>query len=223
MIKKPKLVLIDLDGTLVDSVPDLAVAVDKTMIDLGLKVHGEDKVRNWVGNGVERLVKRMLTDDLHAEPDEDLFAKAYPIFFKHYTEANGKYSRLFPGVKLGLEQLRSAGFLLACVTNKAESFTLPLLAALGILEFFGTVVSGDTLQYKKPRPEPLLHAAKFFAVNPNESLMIGDSMHDVEAARNAGFAVVAVSYGYNHGVDIRAASPDAVVDSFSEIDPLFCK
>ncbi len=223
MIKRPKLVLIDLDGTLVDSVPDLAVAVDKAMIDLGHPAHGENKVRNWVGNGVERLVKRMLTEDLHAEPDAALFAKAYPLFFAHYAAANGKYSRLFPGVKQGLEQLRSAGFFLACVTNKAESFTLPLLEAQGILEYFATVVSGDTLEFKKPHPAPLLHAAKFFAVSAAESLMVGDSMHDVEAARNAGFAVVAVSYGYNHGVDIREAKPDAVIDSFLEIQPLLAK
>ena len=217
MLKNPELVLIDLDGTLVDSVPDLAISVDKTMRDLGLPEHGEAKVRLWVGNGVERLVKRSLTEELYAEPDPEQYEKAYSVFFEHYTEANGKHSCLFPGVKEGLIALKNKGFKLGCVTNKAESFTLPLLETLGIRDFFGVVVSGDTLPYKKPRPEPLLHAAEFFGAKPEVCLMIGDSMHDVEAARNAGFEVVCVTYGYNHGIDIRDAKPDAVIDRIDEL------
>jgi len=174
----PKLVLIDLDGTLVDSVPDLAHAVDAMRREIGMSEHGEEAVRHWVGNGVERLVKRALTADLDAEPDAELFKKAYPIFYKHYLESNGVYSRLFPGVKEGLSYLKDQGFSIGCVTNKAESFTLPLLEAKDILDYFGIVVSGDTLSVKKPAPEPLWHAAKHFAVTPEESLMLGDSMHN---------------------------------------------
>jgi len=220
-LRKPKLVLIDLDGTLVDSVPDLGWAVDRTMEQLGLPVHGEDHVRHWVGNGVERLVKRALTGELYAEPDADLYARAYPVFYKFYEECNGKYSRLFPGVAEGLAELAAQGYALGCVTNKAEAFTLPLLRGLGVLDWFGVVVSGDTTPLKKPRPEPLLHAAKFFAVAAEDALMVGDSMHDVEAARNAGFQVVCVPYGYNHGVDIREARPDAVIDSLAHLPELF--
>lgn len=220
MLKKPELVLIDLDGTLVDSVPDLAWAVDEMMKALGQPLHGEDKVRHWVGNGVERLVKRALTEDLHAEPDTALFEKALPLFMDFYHQANGKYSRLFPGVEAGLQAFEKAGFTIACVTNKAESFTLPLLKALGILPYFKLVVSGDTTPHKKPHPEPLLHAAKHFSAKAEHSLMIGDSMHDVEAARNAGFAVIAVSYGYNHGIDIHDANPDAVVDNMLDVPAL---
>jgi len=216
----PKLVLIDLDGTLVDSVPDLAYAADAMMRDLGLPEHGEDVVRNWVGNGVERLVKRALTGELHAEPDQAIFEKGYPVFYDHYLASNGKYSRLYRGVEEGLSWLKKKDYSIGCVTNKAESFTLPLLEAKGILDYFGIVVSGDTLPQKKPDPAPLLHAAKFFNVTPEQSLMLGDSQHDVKAARSAGFDVVAVSYGYNHGEDIRNVNPDAVVDSFVELENL---
>jgi len=216
----PKLVLIDLDGTLVDSVPDLAYAADAMMRDLGLPKPGEDAVRHWVGNGVERLVKRVLTGELHAEPDATLFEKAYSIYYAHYLGANGKYSRLYPGVEEGLEILKKKNYAIGCVTNKAESFTLPLLKAKGIFDYFGIVVSGDTLPQKKPDPAPLLHAAKFFNVSADESLMLGDSQHDVKAARNAGFQVIAVSYGYNHGQDVKDTNPDAVIDSFVELENL---
>ena len=220
MLRRPKLVLIDLDGTLVDSVMDIAVAVDKMMVDIGMPLRGEAKVRDWVGNGVERMVKRALTDSLHDEPDEALFAKAYPIFLDHYQAANGHHSQLFSGVEEGLALLKAEGYVLGCVTNKAESFTVPLLKAKGIYDYFGVVVSGDTLSVKKPDPAPLLHGAKELGVSPEESLMLGDSMHDVEAARRAGFQVICVSYGYNHGNDIREANPDAVIDSFVELKDL---
>jgi len=217
---KPELVLIDLDGTLVDSVPDLAHAADAMMRDLGLPERGEDAVRNWVGNGVIRLAKRTLTGELNGEPDEALFKKAYPIYYDHYLASNGKYSRLYPGVEAGLKMLKAKGLNLGCVTNKAESFTLPLLKAKGIFDYFSIVVSGDTLPQKKPAPEPLWYAAKHFNAKAENCLMLGDSQHDVKAARNAGFNVVAVSYGYNHGEDINDAKPDAVIDSFLELEAL---
>jgi phosphoglycolate phosphatase len=220
-MRKPKLILIDLDGTLVDSVPDLTIAVDALMRDLHMPERGEDKVREWIGNGVERLIKRALTEDMYAEPDQTLFEKAAPIFYRHYTASNGKYSRLFPGVKEGLQFLSSSGIKLGCVTNKAESFTLPLLEKHGVRNYFGVVVSGDTLPFKKPHPAPLLHAARHFGFEAADCLMLGDSQHDVEAAREAGFRVVCVSYGYNHGEDIRLAKPDAVIDNFTELKPLF--
>jgi len=221
MIQKPKLILIDLDGTLVDSVLDIAHAVDAMMGELDLPLRGEAKVRHWVGNGIERMVKRALTDELHAEPDASLYDKAYPVFLRHYTEANGKYSQLYPGVVEGLDAMLAQDFALGCVTNKAESFTLPLLKMQGVLDKFSLVVSGDTLPQKKPSPEPLLHAAKHFNVSPADSLMVGDSRHDVEAARAAGFTMVAVTYGYNHGDDIRLAKPDVTIDSLAQLTSLW--
>jgi 2-phosphoglycolate phosphatase, prokaryotic len=217
---KPEMILIDLDGTLVDSVPDLAYCVDEMMKQLGRPVWGEAKVRGWVGNGVERLVKRALTDDLYAEPEDAEFERALHIFNDLYQVNTSQRSRLFPGVREGLEALQAAGVKLGCVTNKAARFTEPLLRDKGIRDFFGIVVSGDTTPQKKPHPAPLLHAADFFKVEPAHAMMVGDSMHDVEAARAAGYAVVAVSYGYNHGVDIREAKPDAVIDSMAELPAL---
>ena len=214
------MILIDLDGTLVDSVPDLTFCVDEMMKELGMPVRGEARVRTWVGNGVERLVRRALTDTLDGEPDEKLFQRAYPIFLRLYAENTSGRSRLYPGVREGLDYLRGAGFKLGCVTNKAEQFTLPLLEAMGIRDYFAIVVSGDSLQEKKPHPLPLLHAAEFFGVEPANALMLGDSMSDVKAARAAGFNVVCMSYGYNHGIDIREANPDAVLDSMAELGTL---
>ena len=216
-IKKPQMILIDLDGTLIDSVPDLAYCVDEMMRHLNMPLRGADKVRNWVGNGVERLVRRALIDRLDGEPDEALYARAYPVFLELYAENTSKRSRLYPGVAEGLHYLKGAGFPLGCVTNKAARFTEPLLRDLGIADYFSVTICGDALPKKKPDPQPLLYAAEFFKVAPQASLMIGDSVSDVKAARAAGFQIVCMSYGYNHGEDIRASHPDAVIDSLAEI------
>ena len=220
MLKKPEMVLIDVDGTLVDSVPDLAYCVDEMMKALDLPTHGEARVRNWVGNGVERLVRRALVGQLEGEPDEVLFQRAYPIFLDLYAENTSKRSALYPGVAEGVAWLKAQGYRLGCVTNKAARFTLPLLKDLGVHDHFEIIISGDTLPQKKPDPAPLLHAARFFGVEPEPALMIGDSVSDVTAARAAGFQIVCMSYGYNHGADIRDFHPDAVIDSMVEIRDL---
>ncbi|MGE5154401.1 MAG: phosphoglycolate phosphatase [Bdellovibrio bacteriovorus] len=217
---KPAMILIDLDGTLVDSVPDLAYCVDELMVRLGRPPHGEAAVRNWVGNGVERLVRRALTGTLDGEPSDADFDRAYPIFLELYAENTSKRSLLYPGVREGLDYLLTCGYPLGCVTNKAAQFTLPLLKDLGVLDAFALVVSGDTLPQKKPHPAPLLHAAAYFGVEPARALMIGDSVSDVKAARAAGFSIICMSYGYNHGEDIRTAEPDAVIDSMAELKGL---
>ena len=220
-LKKPALALIDLDGTLVDSVPDLTWCTDQTMLALDMPIHGEAKVRNWVGNGVERLIKRALINQLDGEPAEALYAKAAPVFMALYADNNSKRSQLYPAVEQGLQWLKAQGIHLGCVTNKDEQFTLPILTNLGIREYFELVVSGDTLPQKKPDPAPLRYAADFFGIQPSEAMMIGDSVNDVKASRAAGFAIVCMSYGYNHGEDIRTANPDAVIDSFAELHTLF--
>jgi phosphoglycolate phosphatase len=211
------MILIDVDGTLVDSVPDLAFCVDAMMERLGHLSHGEPKVRDWVGNGVERLVRRALIGQLDGEPDEADFEQALPIFLELYRENTSGRSSLYPGIREGLDYLQGAGYPLGCVTNKVAQFTEPLLRDLGVRDYFDIVVSGDSLPRKKPDPLPLLHAAKHFGVSPGDALMVGDSVSDVKAARAAGFAIVCVSYGYNHGIDIRTAEPDAVIDSLIEI------
>lgn len=219
-VRRPEMILIDVDGTLVDSVPDLAFCVDAMMVQLGREPHGEDAVRNWVGNGVERLVRRALIGKLNGEPDEADFERAYPVFLDLYADNTCRRSGLYPGVREGVDLLKAAGYRLGCVTNKAAQFTEPLLKELGVYDDFAIVISGDTLPQKKPDPAPLLHAANFFGCRPENALMIGDSVSDVAAARAAGFQIVCMSYGYNHGVDIREAGPDAVIDSLVEIQPL---
>jgi len=216
-LRKPKMILIDVDGTLVDSVPDLAYCVDEMMQQLAMPKRGVDKVRQWVGNGVDRLVQRALIDRLDGEPEPALFAKARPIFLELYADNVSARSVLYPGVREGLDYLKQQGYALGCVTNKAAQFTLPLLQDLGIKNEFGIIICGDTLPKKKPDPLPLLHAAEFFAARPDESLMIGDSVSDVKAARAAGFQIVCMSYGYNHGEDIRNYDPDRVIDSMAEL------
>jgi phosphoglycolate phosphatase len=220
MLHKPEMILIDVDGTLVDSVPDLAYCVDEMMQAVGREPYGEEKVRDWVGNGVERLVRRALIGQLEGEPEDADFEQAYPVFLDLYADNTSKRSALYPGVKEGLEYLKGAGYRLGCVTNKAEQFTTPLLQDLGIYDDFSIVVSGDTLRVKKPDPGPLLHAAEFFGVSPDRSLMLGDSISDVKAARAAGFQIICMSYGYNHGEDIRNYDPDTVIDSMEELKTL---
>ena len=217
---RPHMILIDLDGTLVDSVPDLAFCVDAMMERLGRPPHGEAKVRNWVGNGVERLVRRALLGQLEGEPDEADFQRAYPIFLELYRDNTSRRSQLFPGVRDGLDWLQAAGYRLGCVTNKAAQFTEPLLRDLGVRDSFEIVISGDTLPRSKPDPLPLLHAAAHFGAEPAAALMIGDSISDVKAARAAGFTIFCMSYGYNHGQDIRDYHPDAVLDSLTEVQGL---
>ena len=218
-----RLILFDLDGTLIDSVGDLAWCCNEMLKQLGRPQHSTEKVATWVGNGVERLVKRALTEDMEAEPDAVLFDQAMPIFNELYAGNVSEYSRVYPGVIEGLQQLQQTSARLACVTNKAERFTLPLLKGLGLLQFFELVVSGDTTAKKKPDPMQLNHAAEFFGFDNIDCLMVGDSSNDIKAARAAGFQVVAVPYGYNHGIDIRESNPDLVIDSFVELAALFEK
>lgn len=220
MITKPKMILIDVDGTLVDSVPDLAYCIDEMLKAVDMAPYGEAEVRHWVGNGVERLVRRALIGELNGEPDDALFEKAYPIFMELYKENTSKRSCLYPDVKEGMEYLKQAGYKLGCVTNKAEAFTHPLLKDLGLFDYFESVVSGDTLEKKKPDPLPLLYSAEKLGVTAAESLMLGDSMSDVKAARAAGFQIICMSYGYNHGEDIHDSNPDVVIDSMIELKEL---
>ena len=213
----PKLIMIDVDGTLVDSVPDLAFCVDQMMIELGLQLCGEERVRNWVGNGIPKLIESALIDKLDKESISKVYEVAYPIFLKLYSDNSAIRSRLYDGVKEGLDYLKSKGYLLGCVTNKAEQFTNPLLKKMGIYNDFRLIISGDTLDKKKPDPLPLLHGANFFNMQPNECLMLGDSVSDVRAARAAGFDIICMSYGYNHGNNIEDENPDLVIDSMDQL------
>lgn len=217
----PKLALVDLDGTLVDTVPDISFCVDRMLAELGLPGVGQERVRQWVGNGSEALVRRALSASADSDPGNALYARALPIFSKLYERHASDRSRIYDGVPAGLEFLRGAGVTLACITNKASIFTRKLLADLQLDAHFSLVLSGDSLPRRKPDPLPLVHAARHFRVAPEDALLIGDSANDVRAARAAGMGIVCVTYGYNHGKDIRESQPDALIDSLAELPVLF--
>ncbi|NPA71752.1 MAG: phosphoglycolate phosphatase [Gammaproteobacteria bacterium] len=214
---KPELILIDLDGTLIDSVPDLAYCVDEMMKQLDMPVRGIDAVRNWVGNGVQRLTERALVNAVEGMPDQDLMDRAYPIFLELYKHNNSQRSAVYDGVFEGIAWMKENGYRVACVTNKAEAFTIPLLKNKKLHDLMEIIVSGDTCAEKKPHPMPLLHAADKLGANPKNCLMLGDSRSDVKAARAAEFNIFCMTYGYNHGEDIRDYNPDVVMDSFMEL------
>lgn len=211
------LVLLDLDGTLVDTAPDLALAVNRMLIELGHEAQPSQKIATWIGNGMTRLVERALTGDMDGQVEPALLQTAIASFQKHYAAHVAVHSQLFPGALALLERLSGAGFKLGCITNKPAMFTLPLLQQLAVARYFGVIVAGDTVAQKKPHPLPLEHACRHFGVAPTQALLIGDSAADVEAARAAGMPVIAVSYGYNHGRDVRELHPDRVVDSLAEV------
>jgi phosphoglycolate phosphatase len=209
-----KAVTIDLDGTLLDTIPDLAAAANMMLAELGRPPLDIEVIRTFVGKGITRLVERTL--DADGAPDQALMARALPVFERCYMQVNGRHTTIYPGAKEGLDRLRAQGFPLACVTNKSGRFTLPLLDNVGLASYFKTVVSGDTLERKKPEPDPLLHAAAVLEIAPRDMLMIGDSLNDTQAARAAGCPVFCVTYGYNEGHDVRDLDTDALVDSLVE-------
>ncbi|MHB1950600.1 MAG: phosphoglycolate phosphatase [Acidiferrobacteraceae bacterium] len=215
-----RLVFMDLDGTLVDTAPDLTDAVNRMLADLGRAPYDDGVVARWIGNGVKRLVKRALTGTMDGEPEGELFDRGYRLFLGHYRNHLADRGAAFPGAEAVLSQLRSSGFRLVCITNKAEAFTLPLLDLLDLRRYFDLVLSGDTLPKCKPDPLPLLHACREFGVDPAEAVLVGDSGNDVQAARAAGTAIICVRYGYNQGVDLAGLRPDFLIDRLSELPPL---
>ncbi len=211
----PQLVMFDLDGTLVDSVPDLTVAIDHMLRGLGRPVAGESKVRAWVGNGASVLVQRALSDSLEVSPDLDVeqVRDGLALFMTFYGAATAERSVLYPGVRQCLDQLQQQNVTMALVTNKPLRFTEIMLEQLQLAEYFSVVLGGDSVALKKPDPEMLLTCQAHAGVSARHSLMVGDSKNDVLAARAAGSPVACVSYGYNHGEPIAQAGPDLVVDS----------
>jgi len=212
-------IVIDLDGTLLHTVPELAGAANRMLRDMGYAPVSQELLASYIGNGIGWLVKRALTGEMHATPDAALYEHALPIFDKHYTELL-LGSKPYDGVIDGLEALRAAGFRLGCITNKAARFTKPLLEGTGLAKYFEIVVSGDTLPEKKPHPLPLLYAAKFFGVPIEQLLLIGDSLNDTLAARAAGCPVFCVPYGYNHGEPVETLDTDAVIANLPAALPL---
>jgi phosphoglycolate phosphatase len=213
----PAALLFDLDGTLLDSLPDLATAVDRMLVELGLAAAGIERVRGWIGDGARQLVHEALLFAGGATAGEHELGAALGIYMRHYAECCTERSRLFAGVREALELWRERGVAMACVTNKSARFTGPLLDHFDLHTLLPVAVSGDTLPQRKPDAAPLLLACQQLHVAPGRALMIGDSRNDVLAARAAGMPVVCVNYGYNHGRPIEAEQPDRIVGSLLEL------
>lgn len=206
-----KAVLLDLDGTMLDTVSDIATAANMMRASLGFAPLDAALIRTFVGKGIANLVAKTLKDAV-GDVGPTALKVAIANFERQYEKCFGDSSAPFAGVVDGLDALRNKGFRLGCVTNKAEKFTLPLLAKTGLAGYFEITLSGDALPEKKPHPMPLLHAATFFGCAPAEMLLIGDSVNDAEAARAAGSPVFIVPYGYNEGQELRGLDCDAFID-----------
>lgn len=216
---RPAFIAFDLDGTLVDSVPDIAAAVLAMCAELGYPAPSEDQVRAWVGNGAARLVERALTGHFDGRLEPALTARALVSFKDAYRRCLVRDSRVYPGVRETLVALQAAGIPLTLVTNKPAEFAAGLLAGLELDSFFVALVGGDSLAERKPHALPLQHVAGQLGVDVADGLMVGDSVTDIGAARAVGIPVVCVDYGYHQGADL-AAQADVLCSSLIEMLPL---
>ena len=204
-------VLLDLDGTLLETVGDIATAANMMRASFGFAPLEPAVIKTYVGKGIANLVAKTLKDAV-GEVGPTALKVAVANFERQYEKCFGDTSIPFPGVVDGLDALRDKGFRLGCVTNKAEKFTRPLLEKTSLSSYFEIILSGDSLPEKKPHPLPLQHAAKFFECSTAELLLIGDSVNDAEAARAAGCPVFIVPYGYNEGQELRGLDCDVFID-----------
>lgn len=209
--------IVDLDGTMVDTVGDFEAALGATLAELGFPAVPRAFIQRTVGKGSEHLISRTLAE---VGAPAQLYSSAWELYQRHYLHFNGRHSEVFGGVPEGLAGLRSLGWPLACLTNKPGAFARPLLEAKGLRPFFAHVFGGDAFARKKPDPLPLLEACRALGTPPHETLMVGDSSNDAAAARAAGCPVVLLSHGYNHGEPVEAAGADAVLDRLDELLPL---
>lgn len=209
MINNFDSVTFDLDGTLLDTIADLAEACRLMLEELGEPPRTVAEVHRFVGKGMAVLVERCLTRE--TAPTAERLHQAIEVFKRHYAEVNGRFSLVYPGVLEGLAAWRASGVKMGVVTNKPGMFTEALLERMELADYFEIVVSGDTTAHKKPHPEPILHACRLFDVRPDRNLHIGDSLNDVQAARAAGSPTFCVPYGYNEGRPVDSAECDALV------------
>jgi phosphoglycolate phosphatase len=213
----PQLVMFDLDGTLLDSVPDLAAAIDRMLLQLGRPAAGVARVRDWVGNGAQVLVRRALAEGIeHAGVDDVLATEAHQLFLKAYAD-NHALSTVYPGVRECLDWLQARAVPLALVTNKPRQFVGPLLAEKALAGYFRWILGGDSLPQQKPDPAALRWVLAQAQVQPEQALFVGDSRNDVLAARAAGVPCVAVSYGYNHGRPVSEENPQLLVADLRQL------
>ena len=214
-----ELIIFDLDGTLIDSVPDLAVAVNHMLTTLDRETFDEESIRYWVGNGAQILVKRALSgsNEIDETLDEALFEKALTVFLDFYGQHLCKTTKTYAHVPTTLHALKSEGYRLAIVTNKPFAFVTPILEGLHLDDLFELILGGDSLEKKKPDPLPLLHVCETLDIPVEKSVMVGDSKNDILAANTAGMQSIGVTYGYNYGENIDTYEPSLVVDDFADI------
>jgi len=208
-----KAAIIDLDGTMLDTLPDFQVAINGMRAGFGLAPISQEQIGLMVGKGSEHLIRSVLSLDWDAAAIEARIDEAMDAYQRHYLSINGQHSSLFPDVIAGLDAMKAQGLRLACVTNKPISFTTPLLAQKGLDRFFEVVYGGDSLPRKKPDPLPLTTVCQDFGMAPAQVVAIGDSSNDAQAARAAGCPVLTVPYGYNHGEAIHEIDSDGIVDT----------
>jgi phosphoglycolate phosphatase len=213
-------VLFDLDGTLLDTVADITLALNGALADARLAGLGEEEVRTMIGRGVPMLIERAVTRlGAHSSDSELLLERFHSHYERIHTHEQIR-TRAYPGVAEGLAVLRGMGLRLAVVTNKPEAASTALLTRLSLKQWIGVVIGGNGVRHRKPHPEPLLAACSRLAVAPADALMVGDSLTDVQAARAAGLRVVCVPYGYNEGADPRTLPCDAFVESIADLPAL---
>lgn len=218
-------VAFDLDGTLVDSVPDLAAAANAMRVSLGLTELPRERVQSFVGDGIGILVHRALTDDYQGRADEALWQQGFSAYVRHYGANIANATRPYPETEAGLELLKSLHIPLAVVTNKSEMLAVKLLKDLKLDHYFSMVVGGDTLAERKPSPEPLKYVAEILGVQPENMLMVGDSHNDMLAAKAAGCPAVGVTFGYGDMVELsqdEATKPDWLINKLPEIYEHLC-
>ncbi|MBU5617160.1 phosphoglycolate phosphatase [Psychrobacter sp. TAE2020] len=215
-----QLLIFDFDGTLIDSVPDLADATNSMLSQLGKATYSLETIKQWVGNGSRLLVERALvgkTEVLAGELTTEQADHAEQLFFDAYSKISQSKTLAYPDVDKGLQQLKSAGFTLALVTNKPIRFVPKILESLGWTPLFDVVLGGDSLPVKKPDPAPLLHVCETLNFQPAQAFMIGDSVNDILAGQSAGIETLGLSYGYNYGNHIGDSNPTQVFDSFADL------
>lgn len=217
--------IVDLDGTLIDTLGDFEVALNAMLSELGRRHVTSAEIGCWVGKGSEHLIRTVLINTVSTEQERDvavvdkLMPEAWSLYQETYLRINGQHSTVFAGAKDGLDRLKAQGFAMACLTNKPLSFAAPLLEAKGLSKYFSHVFGGDSFPRKKPDPLPLVETCKALGYSPSETLMIGDSANDAQAARGAGCPVVLMTYGYNHGEPVRSVDADGFFNSLAEIAP----
>lgn len=218
-ITAKKLLIFDLDGTLIDSAPDLALAINHMLQALDKAPFSQQQIDNWVGNGASTLVKRALSGsrEIDSSLDERFCQKALEIFLAFYANNLCNETRTYPNVRSTLETLKEKGYILSIVTNKPFAFVAPILESLQMQALFTSILGGDSLEQKKPHPAPLLHTCEKFEIRVEDTLMVGDSKNDIQSANACGMQSIGVTYGYNYGEEIGVHHPSAIINDFGEL------